>query len=218
MFSEQLKNDIDDYVAASRRESRLLREARNGKLPSSAIGRYFASIHYLLKQTPVHLEFARERALAVGEIELARYFEHKFAEEQGHAAWAEADIAKLAEVFGVAAIQEPVPGIVKITKNTRAAIERDPFLYLPYILFAEYFTVKFGPDLIGAFARYCGVPTDAMTAVGNHVELDRDHVTEGCKEIDALVSDEGRHEALRDMLRDTMQRVTAFYDELCEAA
>jgi pyrroloquinoline quinone (PQQ) biosynthesis protein C len=217
MISEVLRKDIDEYARALRR-SPLLEEARAGRVTPAVVGRYLASIHYLLTQTPVHLALAQARALEHGRAALVHYFEQKLLEERGHHHWAEADQSRLAELFGEVAVQKPAPTMIALVLNTRAIIERDPVLYLAYILFAEYFTVVIGPEWISALDEHCGIPVSALTAVHHHVELDKHHVAEGCREMDALVDDDRLHEPMRQALRDTMRHFSAFCDDLCGLA
>ena len=46
-----------------------------------------------------------------------------------------------------------------------------------------------GPRWLALLEERCGVPQSSMTAVGNHVELDREHAEEGFAVIDDLVGD-----------------------------
>jgi pyrroloquinoline quinone (PQQ) biosynthesis protein C len=217
MISEALRKDIDEYAQALRR-SPLLEDAKAGRVTPAVVGRYLASIHYLLTQTPIHLALAQERALGHGRAALVRYYQQKLLEEQGHHHWAEADQSRLAELFGEVAVQNPAPTMIALVRNTRAIIERDPILYLAYILFAEYFTVVIGPEWITALDEHCGIPISALTAVSQHVELDKHHVVEGCREMDALVEDDRLLEPMRQALRETMSHFTAFCDDLCGLA
>jgi hypothetical protein len=94
-------------------------------------------------------------------------------------------------------------------------IERDPFYYLAYAFFAEYFMITTGPEWLCALAEGCGIHESLVTAIAKHVELDKDHVDEGCAEIDALAGLE-REESLRRALRGMMRRLGSFSDELCD--
>jgi hypothetical protein len=217
MISAVLKSDIDDYVARLRTAHPLLARAKNGTLPPTAIGRYLASIHYLLTQTPVNLRLAGTRALEIGAPELARYFETKLGEETGHDEWAAADRGKLNAIFGAEVDSRgPARAMLALVECTRAALLANPYSYLAYILFAEYFTVSIGPEWMAALESGCGVPPSAMTAISHHVELDEHHVLEGSREIDALVTDERVYPVLRETILATTARFTAFCDELCE--
>jgi hypothetical protein len=215
MISQVLKSDIDSYAAHVRETSTLLARARAGTLPVSAVGKYFASIHYLLTQTPVHLALAEERARELGAKDLARYFETKSKEERDHHEWAEADRRRLGEVFGDdIARAVPAKSILELMAQTRTAIGEDPYSYLAYILFAEYFTVVLGPEWLAALETGCGIPPRAMTSIANHVELDKAHVLEGCREIDFIVKDTGRDASLRRLLSATFARFTSFCEEV----
>jgi len=217
VISEVLCRDIEEYADALR-QSPLLVRARAGLVTPAAVGRYLASIHYLLTQTPVHLTLARELATRSGDAALASYFARKLGEEQSHHEWAESDQALLAERFGPVAIQEPAATMFALVRNTLSLIETDPQLYLAYILFAEYFTVVIGPEWVTALKERCGIPEAALSAITQHVELDQHHVAEGRQEIDQLVSDEHFHTPMREALRSTMRHFSAFCDDLCAAA
>lgn len=215
--SELLRRDIDDFATEFKKSNRLLRRAQSGELSPDTFGRYLRSIHYLLLHTPIHLSTAEDLARRSGHLDLAEYFAHKRAEEDGHDRWAEADISGFAKSFGVTVPDEPVPQMRAIVDANDATIRTNPFLYLAYVLFAEYSLLVLGPEWISALAENCGIPASFVTAVGNHVELDKNHVAEGCAEIDALV-DEGQKDALRGALAGMMERFSRFCDGLCDVS
>jgi pyrroloquinoline quinone (PQQ) biosynthesis protein C len=217
VISEQLQKDIDAYVVAFRR-SPLLERARAGEVTPAIVGRYLASIHYLLTQTPVHLSLAERIAIERGDGRLSAFFAHKRSEEESHHEWAESDKAELSQLFAEAAGHQPARAMYALVENTRDAIEREPALYLAHILFAEYFTVVVGPEWIDALGEKCGIPVSALSSIAQHVELDKHHVVEGVREIDELLVDDALHGPVRDMLHETMRRYSAFCDELCEPA
>jgi hypothetical protein len=218
MISTTLKRDIEAYADELRASSPLLAKAKAGELPPSSVATYFASIHYLLTQTPIHLELARARALELGAVDLARFYEEKREEELGHDAWAASDLEHLRATFGESVQgSTPAEAMLTLVAHTRETIAADPFSYLAYILFAEYFTVVLGPEWLSALQANCGVPAEAMTSVAKHIELDQEHVLDGCREIEALAGDDAHHSSLRSMLRATMNRFSSFCAEL-EAA
>ncbi|HVU03472.1 MAG TPA: hypothetical protein VHE30_17050 [Polyangiaceae bacterium] len=217
MIGTVLCSDIEDYANVLR-SGPLLGRARKGALPPSVVGRYLASIHYLLQYTPVHLRLAAELARARGETPIAEYYEQKFEEEASHHKWAESDRDVLFSRFGVEAVQEPAAAMRAMVSTTRAQIEAAPASYLAYILFAEYFTVILGPEWVAALERNCGVPSGALTSVSRHVELDKHHVAEGREVIERLASDGTLDDVLRSTLKETMTAFSAFCDELCQAA
>jgi hypothetical protein len=210
-----MREDIDAFADDVRKTSRLLQLARTGKLSPHALGRYLRSIHYLLLHTPIHLSLAERCAIERGHPDLARYFALKRDEETGHDRWAEADIARLTDRFGVVVPEDPMPAMKVLVDANASTIRENPVLYLAYILFAEYFMVVIGPEWLRAVREKCGVPESLMSAIGNHVELDQDHVEEGCAEIDTLVDVRCARE-MREALRGMTRRFSAFCDELCE--
>jgi hypothetical protein len=223
MISSILTRDIDTYASDIRASSRLLANAKAGTLPKSAVNKYLSSIRFLLTQTPVNLELARTRATEIGATDLARFFEQKRDEEAGHHEWAESDLAVLRAVSEPPRAESekgndaPLETMRALIRETRDAIVQNPFSYLAYILFAEYFTVVLGPEWMAALESRCGIPAAALTAVSKHVELDKEHVLEGCREIDALVSDPALLQPLRATLGSTMTRFSSFCEEVCDA-
>jgi hypothetical protein len=213
-ISEILRRDIDEFAEQFRANSELLRRARNGALSPDVIGRYLRSLQYLIRNTMVHLSLAEARARAIGQDDLASHFAAKRGEEQGHDRWAEADIARLCERFAVEVPAEPSAGMVAIVEANTKIVQEQPRLYLAYMLFAEYITVVLGPEWLSALADKCGIPADTMTVVNKHVELDKDHATEGCTAIDDFF-DAAPTDAVRVALRGMMERFAAFCDGLC---
>jgi pyrroloquinoline quinone (PQQ) biosynthesis protein C len=217
MISDKLLEEIDAYVAYQRQESRLLNMARGGALSADAVGRYLANIHYLISQTPAHLRRGEELALSLGRPQLADYFARKLEEETGHERWAEADMDAVGKLAGRAVMRRPTEAMRALVRNVERAIEQEPLLYLAYALFAEYQTVRLGPEWVAALEQRCGVPSTALTVATHHIDLDRDHVKEGCIEIDELAADERCHPAMIAMVRKSMQYFTSFCDDLCDA-
>lgn len=212
--SARLRRDIDEFADSVRRSNPLLTRARAGELTPETVGRYLRGIHHLLRHTPIHLSLAEERARTLGHFELADYYAEKRAEEDGHDRWAQSDIRGISAKFGVSVHEEPIPAAKTIVRGNAETIERSPFFYLAYVLFAEYFMVVMGPEWLGALAENCGIPPSLMTAIGNHVELDQAHVLEGCAEIDSLVHWD-QADALRLELRGMTERFAAFCEALC---
>ena len=120
-------------------------------------------------------------------------------------------MAALSAMFGVSSPIEPARSIVDLLDYLRAMIAEEPTQYLTYILFVEYVTVLMGPDWLRLLDERCGIPISAMTVVGKHVELDKDHTAEALEEIDRLVEDPGNIERLRRALRTSME----YFDGFC---
>lgn len=205
MIGNALRIDIEKY-AGEVEHNVLFTATRAGKITREMMARYVTGIHYLLTMTPIHLRRARARALAMGNTALAEHFQHKMGEEVGHDAWAENDLAALE---AKASEREDVLEAAKaMMRNNERLIDEDPSLYLAYIAFVEYFTVIIGPKWLLLLEERCGIPRAKMTAVGNHVELDREHAEEGFAVIDDLVGDP----KMLVPMREAMMSAMACYD------
>jgi hypothetical protein len=217
MISSELKRRIDEYASRLDATSELLKLARAGALRVETVALYLVSIRHLIRQTPVHLAVARQRALASERPDLARYFDQKLAEETGHDRWADADLTAIGTRFGVTPVGAPAQAMEGLIDSLTALVRSEPESYLAYILFAEYFTVVIGPVWIEALTKYCGIPEGAMTVIEHHVELDKHHVLAGCAEIDQLVRDPDSATRLHVALTATMLHYDRFILELVRA-
>ena len=56
-----------------------------------------------------------------------------------------------------------------------------------------------------------------MSVVANHVELDREHVERGSREIDLLVTSLDKLEPMLDVLRTSISYYEQFWDEILDA-
>jgi pyrroloquinoline quinone (PQQ) biosynthesis protein C len=212
--SETLRLDIEEYVTTFRSSNQLLIRARSGDLKPEVVVRYIDGLRYLLRHTDVNMKLARLRSEELGRRRLADYFEHKAKEEAGHDLWADKDLATLSAMFGVASPAAPARSIAALVEYLRSMIAEEPVQYLAYILFVEYVTVLLGPEWLQALDEHCGIPVSAMSVVGKHVELDRDHAAEGLREIDLLVPDDENVDLLRGALRRSMEYFDVFCSEI----
>jgi hypothetical protein len=213
-ISEALKRDIEAYATHLRGSNELFKQARCGEVTPSAIATYIANLRLLVQHTDTNLRLAEKRAEELGKTSLARFFAEKRREEVGHDRWADNDMATLSGMFGVTHAAEPSRSITGLLYYLRAMIAEEPMHYLAYILFSEYVTVLLGPEWLRLLEDRCGIPTSAMTVVGNHVELDKSHVDEGLREIDRLVGDGDPLEPMRVALRTFMRYFEGFCSEI----
>lgn len=203
MIADVLRTDVERYAAGMPRSNALYMGAAEGRLTPEMIGYYLFNVRHLVRHTPAHLERARARALALGDHALAAHYAIKHAEEQGHDRWADRDLERLSDGFGAAPRGEHSPGLLGLITLIETTIDRDPVLYLAYILFAEYLIVLLGPEWLELIEQRCGIPRSMFSVIDNHVELDRDHTDEGLEAIDALVTDPAKLGPMRAVLRDT---------------
>lgn len=214
MIGEALGDEIIRYASKSRLKNPLFVRAENGTMTPELIASYLANVHQLIIHTPIHLLKARAVAQSRGDAELARHFEHKLAEEAGHDAWAATDRDGLAKKTGARASDAVTPTMGLLLGHIEGLIDADPALYLAYILFAEQLTVLMGGEWLALLESRCGIPKGLMSVVGNHSELDKDHVAEALDQIDALVGDPSKLPAMREALATSMAKFDAFCFEV----
>jgi hypothetical protein len=213
MIAHSLKIQIEDYAERLMRSNRLFRLAQEGAVTPTTVSTYLFNIRYLLHHTPPYLDLARKESEARGWPALASYYASKAAEEQGHEAWAERDLASVAHMHDVMLPSRPTPAMADLVGYLRGVITTEPQRYVAYILFAEYFTVLAGPAWLKALDERCGIPPSSLTAIGHHIELDRDHVSEGLSQIDALIAPR-ELPGLTETLVLSMSYFERFFDEL----
>ena len=211
MIGRALRAEIDRYAAEMKGNNPLFTKAVDGSLTPAILARYLTNIHHMLSLTPVMLARAELRARAVGDEALAKHYVHKNAEEVGHDAWAERDLARITQDAKARTPRAVVPAIRGLVRWLEETIDRDPTLYLSYILFTEQLIVVLGPEWLELLERNCGIPHTSMTAIGNHVELDKHHVEEALEEIDDLVGDPTKLSEMRDALHAAM----SYFDRFC---
>jgi pyrroloquinoline quinone (PQQ) biosynthesis protein C len=211
MIADALRVEIEAYAGRARQSSPLFTRARDGSLTPAHLTRYLANVHQLILYTPVCLLRAEERSRALGRHELAEHFREKRGEEVGHERWAEADLSRLSPRLTKPIPRDVAPALKELIQSVLRWIDEDPSLYLAYILFAEQTTVSIGPDWLRLLEENCGIPRAAMSVVGNHVELDVDHVEAGLGSIDDLVPEPTMLPRLRAVLLGSM----TLFDQFC---
>jgi hypothetical protein len=162
----------------------------------------------------VLMRHAEQQALTAGDLALASHYRHKVQEEAGHDRWAEQDL----EGLGVAGIEyghgESMTAIGQLIAYLRRAVDRDPSLFLSYMLLAEYLTVLVGPLWLQALESRCGISPDRLTVLANHVVLDRQHAAEGFREIDILVTSPEKGGPMLEVLRTSLFYYEQFWNEV----
>jgi hypothetical protein len=211
MIANALRAEIDSYAAQMRRSNPMFSKAEDGTFTPAHLTTYLSNIYELVKHTPIFLVRARDRACEFGDDRLAAHYDAKRGEEQGHDAWAERDIASIAPVSSTTLSPRTAPSMKNLLEYLRETIDRDPTLYLAYILFAEYLTVLLGDEWLGLLEANCGIPRSSVSVVGNHVDLDKEHVEHALDEIDDLVGDPRKLSAMRGVLHESF----ALFDRFC---
>jgi hypothetical protein len=213
MIANSLKNEIEVYAARLLRSSRLFRLAQEGGVTPRTVGVYLFNLRYLFGQTVTHLKLACRESKARGWPALADYYATKAVEEQGHDAWADSDLARVTHQQDVMLPSQPSPAMADLVHYLRKVITTHPQNYLAYTLLAEYSTVLAGPAWLKALEEKCGIPPSSLTAVGRHIELDQDHVSECFSQIDELITPL-ELPALTETLLRSMRYFERFFDEI----
>ena len=211
MIANALRVEIERYAARMPASNSLYIKAEDGTFTPSCMIRYLSNVRHLVAYTTVFLSKARDRARQLGDEPLAKHFEHKRGEELGHEAWADRDIERVSTAAVVPANADILESTHDLVTFLGATIDEDPVRYRSYALFAEYFTLLLGPAWLQLLEERCGIPRSSMTVVGNHIELDRDHVEAALDEIDALVADPTKLPRMREVLLDSF----AHFDRFC---
>lgn len=213
MIGDALRIEIERFAMVRIRRNEMFRMAERGEVTRSCIRGYLENLHYLISQSPRCLRRAGERSRDTGLSAVAEFFEHKLEEEFGHEIWAERDIASMSD-SSTMLISGVLPAMQDLVAYIDETIERDPALYLAYILFAEYFTVMIGPVWLQLLEERCGIPRTSMTVVDKHVDLDVEHAEHGFEQVDDLVGDPAMLSTMREVLLGSMDRFERFCTEL----
>jgi len=213
MIADALYADMVTQSARLRRENPLLRKAAEGTLTAEQVAHYLVNVLHLLRHTPTFLERAQKRALEAGELALAEHYAQKAKEEEGHDRWAERDVSRMMRCAPDAK-HEIVSGLREMMSLTLAVIEEHPALILAYMFFNETLIVLLGDEFLANLEARCGIPRTSMTAVGNHVELDRDHVDEALATIDSLVADPQMLPRMREVLHEAIFAFERFSSQI----
>jgi len=183
----EIKSRIEQFAKGMQKSHPIFVKAARGEINRAQIERYLKSIHFLVGHTPVHLKLAARRSSELREPALELWFRSKFGEEIGHDQWAADDLRRVSGNTAATQGEDVLPAMKELISEIEAAIERDPKLYLSYIFLAEYLTVLAGPPWLVLLERHCGIPRASMTVVGNHAELDKEHVASASRELGDLI-------------------------------
>ncbi|MCG8591077.1 MAG: hypothetical protein MJE66_17430 [Proteobacteria bacterium] len=208
----ELKEQVHKTLDAMRQGNALLVGARNGTLTHQQFLDYLNNLMYFFHHSCIHLDIAAGRARAVGQQEVVPFLEEKIREETDHARWPQSDLKKRGSRQEGVDLARVAPATHRILAYSVDLIERDPELHLAYMFFHEYITVIGGPELLADLEAHCGIPSEHVTAIGHHVELDKRHVAEDLMEIEAVVArSPHKARAYREVLDETARHADRFY-------
>lgn len=217
-LSGELKKRIDDFHESLIRNHPWFRAIYSGPVDPGLVRLMIENLLELVRHTPGHLQLAIAESKKQGLDDMVRLFENKVKEEAGHDAWGEKDLRVLDKTLPRGPGQTGVlPSMTAFIDTIADTIRRDPCLYLPYIYFAEYFTVISGPGLIRNLGENSGIPARALSIIGNHAELDQDHVGEWDELIPKYVDESRYREVFFKVIDEFCQLYEGFCHELAGA-
>ena len=211
MIANALRVEIERYAAGMKSSNPLFRKAADGTFSSEYMVRYLTNVRHLVWYAQRCLDRAREQALAAGDVQLANFYQHKLGEELGHETWADRDLERVTGASRAPLSPRNSASASDLVMYLEQTIDEDPALYLSYMLFSEYLVVLLGPEWLRMLEERCGFPRSSMTMIGNHIELDREHVQEALDEIDDLVGDPAKLPRMRGVLVE----ILGHFDRFC---
>jgi len=209
MITQEFKKLIEEKTEHIVNNNPLFIGARKGNLDKKDIEVYLNNLMFFFQHTPVHLAKAQRVAKARGNERLTEFYAEKIREEDGHDQWAKNDLKNLNfESRDTAPLEVINAGNMKLLALAKNMIDKDPSLFIPYMLFMEYFTVLAAPDFMANLEKNHAIPRKFITAIAYHEELDKDHVVEDLKVLD-WISNESNYDELKEALFQTAECVDA---------
>lgn len=207
---EQLKVKVKDYRNYIKTADSFNMSVLNGTATAETIADFLINIHYLVNHTPKHIKLACE--LTKDYPELNNFFKEKFVKEQGHYEWAMENLKKVNKRIDDETFDPQITSSMRnFVSNIETIIRRDPYLYFPYIFFAEYLTVIYGPEFNEALVHKCGFEPESMNVITNHAELDQEHVNDWAKVIESIVDEDKCRELFNQVIDKTISLHKDFY-------
>ncbi len=193
MNSLYIKQKISTSIQQIR-DVGIFKVIKSRSLTRAELQTYLANIYYILLQTAPCLVEASARAEQLGEIALAKHYRLKLQEESGHDRWCEDDLKKLLGADYVWSSKEVLPITRTLMDLQRKIIIVRPKCYLGYIALAEQLTVELGPEIINSLPKMAPQvtlaseePAVTLSCISNHIELDKEHVSEGYIHMDEFI-------------------------------
>lgn len=210
----KLTKYITSYYSKMKTENVFFQSVYGGQVTVPEVATFIRNLTYLTQHSQLVLRLAVASAKEKGDDHLADFFVKKIADEDGHHKWGEMDFESIKKQFKVPAAADQIKDEMKsYVEDVQTMVKEDPYQLFVYILFAEYLTVVGGPDFLKAVDKACGVPKEYMSVIGNHAEIDREHVNDWAKESVELGLTEKDFERCRKVL----DRVMGNYDRFCSS-
>ena len=210
MLGEKVKAFIDKEADRVARSNPFFQATYRGELTAQQWEKFIQNIIYLIRFTPPHLKRALKKAQVQGLPTMQRFFSEKISEEVGHDKWGEQDVASLKGEFQEVDLDAINSGTQKMLAYHKDIIDRDCRLYVLYIMFAEYFTVIKGEELIGNLEKKCNIARDCASVITKHSDLDREHIIDDLKVLNHEEFSSFSDDEIEKILRNTF----CFYEEM----
>ena len=165
----------------------------------------------------MHLELAAKTSKIMSMKDHYNFFAEKIKEEEGHDKWAEDDLKIQRDLGAKESSAAILPSMQALIDFNGSNIKKDPDLYLPYILLAEYFTVIATPPMLEALENNNNIPREAMSVLGNHAELDKHHINEWEEEVSEFLDIEKYEEKYLSVIKEANRIYDLFCNECVEA-
>jgi hypothetical protein len=208
-LAQTLKHTIDEWSSQMMETNPMVRLTRSGRLPPRAFALYIETLRHVFEHSHKNLGHAAQRARSLSLPKLAEYLQRKADEEHGHDRWAMDDLKKLPAQTEIA----PAQSLETFLRLQRDLIDQHPICFVAYALWAEYVTASVGDAWLQALAS-SGFQRDQVTAVGKHLDADREHAARAFDEIDELYTGEPGEAAVVGAVRAASQAFEAFCDEI----
>lgn len=216
MIAEILKRDIEEFYQKTLKQNPLFIKIMDGTVSMEEVGQFITDIHYLISHTPVFLEYAEQTAKRQGQTQLAAYFAEKIQEEDGHDQWAESDL-NLIKMHHKISQKKVSKSMNSLVRRLEELIGQKADYYVPYIFFAEYFTVIATPPAVTALKKNLNIDPMMLSVFIKHAEIDKHHVEFGMREIDGLYRPE-ELSAFRSVLTEVFIKYGEVGEEVCKTA
>lgn len=216
-LAEILMKEIEVFWADVKGRHPLFKTILENKTDPSTIALFIANIEYLVVHTPIHLRKAKKVAENREQKDLAAYLQIKIDEEEGHDVWAKDDLKRLRQKGASDVSRYALPTMEKLIQKLDEMIERDPYEYLAYILYAEYFTVISADECFSSLTSKSDIHPDDVTVISKHAELDKEHVSEFKDTFVTLpAKDLPGAEQYREVLQSVFHSIENFWSEVHE--
>lgn len=184
-ISYDLKRQIQLFWERVKVDSAFYNKIKSGTISGDEIGRLLAATRFLVSQTPHCLDLAISHSEG---SDLRNYFSQAKVEEVGHDLWAEEDIRQAKKIFEN--IDTTLsPKMEDFVTWIKELIKEDTYLYVPYILWAEYLVVVSNGDLVHDLKTKCDIDERIISVFVKHAVLDVEHTSGDSKMIEKIVNE-----------------------------